>query len=57
LFIWSVSGHLYFLLTVPIEQETRHPEVWGSDAGEWNPRRFLHLDKEKQISVGLYANL
>jgi hypothetical protein len=35
----------------------RLPEVWGEDAGEWNPGRFRHVDKEKQISVGLYANL
>ncbi len=36
---------------------SRLPEVWGEDASEWNPGRFRHVDKEKQISVGLYANL
>ncbi|KAI0269015.1 cytochrome P450 [Russula aff. rugulosa BPL654] len=35
----------------------RLPKVWGEDAGEWNPERFRHVDKEKQIAVGLYANL
>ena len=49
-------GHLC-LLVVSIKWGIRVPEVWGEDAGEWNPKRFLHIDKEKQISVGLYANL
>ncbi|KAI0253590.1 cytochrome P450 [Lactifluus subvellereus] len=35
----------------------RVPEVWGEDADKWNPERFRHLDKEKQVSVGLYGNL
>ncbi len=35
----------------------RLPSVWGSDADEWNPRRFLDMSKEKQTSVGVYANL
>ncbi|KAF7436931.1 hypothetical protein PC9H_003765 [Pleurotus ostreatus] len=35
----------------------RLPSVWGSDADEWNPRRFLDTSKEKQTSVGVYANL
>ncbi|KAI0306241.1 cytochrome P450 [Multifurca ochricompacta] len=36
---------------------SRLPEVWGEDADKWNPERFHQLDKEKQISLGLYANL
>ncbi|CCM03243.1 uncharacterized protein FIBRA_05368 [Fibroporia radiculosa] len=36
---------------------SRLPEVWGEDAHLWNPRRFFDLDKEKQTTVGLYANL
>ncbi|KAI0293606.1 cytochrome P450 [Russula brevipes] len=35
----------------------RLPEVWGDDAEMWNPGRFRHVDKDKQISVGLYGNL
>ncbi|KAF4605321.1 hypothetical protein EYR40_004105 [Pleurotus pulmonarius] len=35
----------------------RLPSVWGGDADEWNPRRFLDVSKEKQTSVGVYANL
>jgi hypothetical protein len=42
---------------VSLKCDIRLPEVWGEDADEWNPRRFRHVDKEKQISVGLYANL
>ena len=45
------------LLAVSVEREIRLAEVWGEDADKWNPGRFLHVDKEKQISVGLYANL
>lgn len=35
----------------------RLPSVWGDDADEWNPRRFLDVPKEKQINIGVYANL
>lgn len=35
----------------------RLPFVWGDDAGEWNPRRFLEDRGEKQESLGVYANL
>ncbi|KAK0506695.1 cytochrome P450 [Armillaria luteobubalina] len=33
----------------------RLPSLWGEDAEEWNPRRFL--DKTLPISLGVYANL
>ncbi|KAF4590203.1 hypothetical protein EYR40_009398 [Pleurotus pulmonarius] len=35
----------------------RLPSVWGEDADAWNPGRFLDVPKEKQINVGVYANL
>ncbi|KAJ8690780.1 hypothetical protein PTI98_012179 [Pleurotus ostreatus] len=31
--------------------------VWGDDAESWNPQRFLEMSKEKQTTVGVYANL
>ncbi|PBK86305.1 cytochrome P450 [Armillaria gallica] len=33
------------------------PSVWGDDAAEWNPRRFLEDRGMKQESLGAYANL
>ncbi|PBK89422.1 cytochrome P450 [Armillaria gallica] len=33
----------------------RLPSIWGADAEEWNPARFL--DKNIPISLGVYANL
>ncbi|KAK0214197.1 cytochrome P450 [Armillaria fumosa] len=33
------------------------PSVWGDDAGEWNPCRFLEDRAIKQESLGTYANL
>ncbi|KAK0455344.1 cytochrome P450 [Desarmillaria tabescens] len=35
----------------------RLPSVWGDDAEEWNPSRFLDGRDAKQISLGVYANL
>ncbi|KAI0719202.1 cytochrome P450 [Fomitopsis betulina] len=32
-------------------------EVWGDDADIWNPSRFLSNSREKQTSVGVFANL
>ena len=31
--------------------------IWGEDAEEWNPRRFLDNRDIKQTSLGVYANL
>ncbi|KAK0475189.1 cytochrome P450 [Armillaria novae-zelandiae] len=33
----------------------RLPSIWGVDAEEWNPSRFL--DKNIPVSLGVYANL
>ncbi|KAK0197839.1 cytochrome P450 [Armillaria mellea] len=33
----------------------RLPSIWGADAEEWNPTRFL--DKNIPVSLGVYANL
>ncbi|KAJ8475067.1 hypothetical protein ONZ45_g15739 [Pleurotus djamor] len=44
-------------ITVSICAYNRLPEVWGTDADDWNPRRFLEKPKDKQTSVGVFANL
>ncbi|KAI0768757.1 PAH-inducible cytochrome P450 monooxygenase PC-PAH 4 [Trametes elegans] len=35
----------------------RLPQVWGEDAGTWNPDRWTKLDTGKQTNVGVFANL
>ncbi|THG97108.1 hypothetical protein EW026_g4830 [Hermanssonia centrifuga] len=35
----------------------RLPDVWGNDANEWNPMRFVDASEEKQVKVGILANL
>ncbi|KAI0263473.1 cytochrome P450 [Gloeopeniophorella convolvens] len=42
---------------ISIAAYNRLPEVWGPDVDEWNPERFFTLEKGKQTSVGVFANL
>ncbi|KAI0253563.1 cytochrome P450 [Lactifluus subvellereus] len=44
-------------IDIAIDVYNRLPEVWGPDADDWNPERFLNLDKSKQTSIGVFANL
>ncbi|KAF8269204.1 cytochrome P450 [Lactarius quietus] len=32
-------------------------EVWGEDAGKWNPDRFLKSENAKHTPIGVYGNL
>ncbi|PPQ81693.1 hypothetical protein CVT24_003123 [Panaeolus cyanescens] len=33
------------------------PQIWGKDANEWNPSRFLDIDSREQTAVGPFFNL
>ncbi|KAH9928018.1 cytochrome P450 [Epithele typhae] len=35
----------------------RLKDLWGEDADMWNPERFLGVQTEKGVKVGVYANL
>ncbi|KAI0030594.1 cytochrome P450 [Vararia minispora EC-137] len=45
------------MIDIAIAPYNRNPEVWGEDADMWRPERFLEIDKSRQTSVGVYANL
>ncbi|KAK0431729.1 cytochrome P450 [Armillaria borealis] len=45
------------VIMASIYSYNRLPSVWGDDAEEWNPSRFLDGRDGKQISLGVYANL
>ncbi|KAH9074981.1 cytochrome P450 [Lactarius deliciosus] len=45
------------LIDIALHAYQRLPEVWGEDAGEWNPDRFLESDNVKQTLIGVYGNL
>ena len=40
------------------EQENSLPNVWGEDADEWNPERFLdpQRDSKEASNIGLFSN-
>lgn len=33
------------------------PQVWGDDAHEWNPTRFIDGHPNIQIRLGMFGNL
>ncbi|PBK70225.1 PAH-inducible cytochrome P450 monooxygenase PC-PAH 1 [Armillaria solidipes] len=35
----------------------RLPSIWGSDADQWNPNRFINDRAKPQAPLGMYANL
>ncbi|KAK0460771.1 cytochrome P450 [Armillaria novae-zelandiae] len=35
----------------------RLPSIWGSEAGQWNPNRFMDDRTKPPASLGIYANL
>ncbi|KAI9440898.1 cytochrome P450 [Lactarius indigo] len=45
------------IIDIALHAYQRLPEVWGEDAGEWNPDRFLESESVKQTSIGVYGNL
>lgn len=47
---------------VGAEQENSLPDVWGEDANEWNPERFLDPQsvskfREMSSNIGVFSNL
>lgn len=46
-------------IVVSICGYNRLQSVWGEDAAEWNPTRFIESEKDtrKPLTVGVYANL
>ncbi|VDB99467.1 unnamed protein product [Peniophora sp. CBMAI 1063] len=44
-------------IDIHIAAYNRNPDVWGADANEWNPERFMNATKAGTTSVGVYANL
>ncbi|KAK0218550.1 cytochrome P450 [Armillaria nabsnona] len=45
------------VISASVYTYNRLPSVWGDDAAEWNPCRFLEDRGMKQESLGAYANL
>ncbi|EKM51868.1 uncharacterized protein PHACADRAFT_262256 [Phanerochaete carnosa HHB-10118-sp] len=45
------------IIMLNIAAYNRLPEVWGADAHEWNPMRYVEDKVDPQVRVGMYANL
>ncbi|KAI9446023.1 cytochrome P450, partial [Lactarius indigo] len=44
------------LVDLAVGVYNRLPEIWGADANEFKPKRFLNIDKSKRSNVGLFGN-
>ncbi|PBK62778.1 cytochrome P450 [Armillaria solidipes] len=51
------KGQVIFGSVYTYNRRVHLPSVWGDDAAEWNPCRFLEDRGIKQESLGAYANL
>ena len=54
-------GESYFAFCEQVaEQENSHPDIWGEDANEWNPERFLDPERnfgETSSGIGVFGNV
>jgi len=44
-------------ITISVWGYNRLPQLWGGDAEQFNPARFLEMDKGRQTTLGVFANL
>ncbi|KAI0263457.1 cytochrome P450 [Gloeopeniophorella convolvens] len=44
-------------IDIMIDVYNRLPSIWGDDADEWRPERFLDAENQTRTSLGVYGNL
>ncbi|KAK0210025.1 cytochrome P450 [Desarmillaria ectypa] len=45
------------IVTASVYTYNRLPSVWGDNAEQWNPQRFLQPREKEQVSLGVFSNL
>ncbi|KAF9647031.1 cytochrome P450 [Thelephora ganbajun] len=63
--VLGVSGKVYAELAIPRRTmvvvsplgHNLNPTIWGADAYEWRPERWLETAENPKTSVGVYGNL
>ncbi|KAI0036665.1 cytochrome P450 [Vararia minispora EC-137] len=45
------------LIDLSVAAYNRNPDVWGPDAAEWRPERFLGDEQTKMTAVGMHGNI
>ncbi|KZS99422.1 cytochrome P450 [Laetiporus sulphureus 93-53] len=56
--VWGYNRRVFMFGRIAVSLTiNRLPQVWGEDADEWNPSRFVDTKNNRQYSIGMFADM